>query len=673
MDAIRVTLFRDVGASKLQAFDWSFDELADKLNQATVYPTKADCPLIKLATFGEARSDKGSLRHDANVIEITGIEADYDGEKVTLAEAQMLLYEQGIAAILYTSPSHTEERPRWRVLAPLSKPYPPTDRARFVGRLNGALGGILAPESFTLSQSYYAGRVQGAPYHVARVRGECIDLLDQLDAGAIIPTKNGDSKAERLEKLRTSDPVMSRLAERQLLLRARTDGGADIVCPFESEHTTPRAPGDCTYFPPHTGGFAKGHFHCLHSHCSSRSDDEFRKAIGIQPDQPERHDPPAEGESLWPEPLNLAALATREPERPTFIVEDWLPCGYATLLAGHGGVGKSGIALHLAVCSATETPFFGLHVAHRRVMYLSCEDRESVLHWRLSRICSYLGKNLADVSSLDIIDLVGRDAVLWERDPKTGQTLTPAWAELAARIKRNDIELLIVDGISDTFAGNENARSDVKRFVNSLVRVIPEDRGAVLLVGHVSKPSAAAGGGGDGYSGSTQWHNAVRARCYLYPETDQGEDGGRPQKTGSLLLELQKTNHGKADQQMRFKWDEAAHLFTGEVIGGTAFDRKHQEREELGGIRRAMKGCMDSGISIPAALQGPRTAFQVLSLRPEFPESLRGGGRAKSGRFRRHIETLRQIRHIDESSIARRDRHKTLTLILTALGRGECG
>jgi hypothetical protein len=82
---------------------------------------------------------------------------------------------------------------------------------------------------------------------------------------------------------------------------------------------------------------------------------------------------------------------------------------------------------------------------------------------------------------------------------------------------------------------------------------------------------------------------------------------------------------------------------------------------------------MDSGISIPAALQGPRTAFQVLSLRPEFPESLRGGGRAKSGRFRRHIETLRQIRHIDERSIARRDRHKTLTLILTALGRGECG
>ena len=42
----------------------------------------------------------------------------------------------------------------------------------------------------------------------------------------------------------------------------------------------------------------------------------------------------------WPEPLDLRQLAARDPEAPRFIVDDWLPCGYATLLAGHGGVGN---------------------------------------------------------------------------------------------------------------------------------------------------------------------------------------------------------------------------------------------------------------------------------------------------------------------------------------------
>src|SRR5882672_1451116 len=64
----------------------------------------------------------------------------------------------------------------------------------------------------------------------------------------------------------------------------------------------------------------------------------------------------------WPASLDLEALAERDPETPAFIIDDWLPCGYATLLSGHGGVGKSLIALYLAVCIAADTPFFGLEV-----------------------------------------------------------------------------------------------------------------------------------------------------------------------------------------------------------------------------------------------------------------------------------------------------------------------
>lgn len=366
---------------------------------------------------------------------------------------------------------------------------------------------------------------------------------------------------------------------------------------------------------------------------------------------------------LWPEPLDLEALAEREPEPPKFIIPDWLPCGYAALLAGHGGLGKSLIALILAVCIAAGVQFFGLPVDRRRVLYLSCEDREQVLHWRLTRICRYLGIDMARLRGwLEIIDLVGADTLLFE---KAGQYQI-AMAELEQRMNRHETEVLFVDGISDVFGGNENSRGDVKKFVNSLVGLIPPDTGAALLVGHVSKPSSSAGGAGDGYSGSTGWHNSVRARWYLYPEKT-GDD-----RTGALLLELQKSNLGRTDQTMRFRWDEDAHLFVGEeVVGLTDFDRKHRDRTEQHGILAVLAGCAKADIIVPTATTGQRTAYHVLCARPEFPASLRDGAPGRR-RFWAQIEALRQMRHIEDASYRRANRHLGEQIVITTEGMRQC-
>ena len=372
----------------------------------------------------------------------------------------------------------------------------------------------------------------------------------------------------------------------------------------------------------------------------------------------------------WPPSLDLEVLAEHEPELPHFIIPDWLPCGYATLLAGHGGVGKSAIALDLAVCIAAGVPFFGLEVTRSRVLYLSCEDRQSILHWRLTRICAHLGIDLANLRGwLEIVDLVGADAILWDRDPRTGNTITPAYGRLERRIGEHKTEVLMIDGISDTFAGNENARAEVKRFVNSLVALIPANTGAVLLIGHVSKPGSMAGANGEGYSGSTGWHNSARARWYLYPEAGPGENGERAERTGDLILELQKSNLGRTDQSMRFSWDEQANLFLGTMVGGmTEFDRIHLQREERLGTLRALQACVDT----PAATMGQRTAYHVLSARPEFPDSLRKG-KPSIRRFWRHIEELRAMSYVREGNIRRSDRHYVRVLELTPEGLRACG
>lgn len=159
--------------------------------------TKADCPWLKLAAFGDERTAAKSLRHDANVVQLYGIEGDYDGEQVQPEEALAKLEAAGIRALVYTSPSHAPQKPRWRVLAPLSHPMPPDARSALLARINGVLGGILSSESFTLSQSYYFGRTDDAPDYRVLVtfddpdEGLCVDELDELDEIAIGKPVNG--------------------------------------------------------------------------------------------------------------------------------------------------------------------------------------------------------------------------------------------------------------------------------------------------------------------------------------------------------------------------------------------------------------------------------------------------------------------------------------------------
>lgn len=190
---VTVSFFRNPAARSASRKEMTLEELRDKIGDTTA-GAKEQLPWLKLAIFGEQRSSKGSLRHDANVISINGIEGDYDAEEMSLQEAVEALRRSGLTALVYTSPSHTADAPRWRVLCPTSRSLSPAQRKALVARLNGVLGGALGPESFTLSQSYYFGSVNRNPAHHAVVlRGDYIDMRDDLDEGAVWSQRDGPS------------------------------------------------------------------------------------------------------------------------------------------------------------------------------------------------------------------------------------------------------------------------------------------------------------------------------------------------------------------------------------------------------------------------------------------------------------------------------------------------
>ena len=113
-----VTFFDDFRAQKKREETLSLEALAE-LMRTTSAPQKESLPWLKLAQFGPLPTEKGSLRWDGNVRLVSGLEADYDAEKLRLDEAVERLERAGVEAIVYTSPSHRPDTPRWRVLWPL--------------------------------------------------------------------------------------------------------------------------------------------------------------------------------------------------------------------------------------------------------------------------------------------------------------------------------------------------------------------------------------------------------------------------------------------------------------------------------------------------------------------------------------------------------------------------
>jgi hypothetical protein len=112
-----ITFFQDRFGATAEWFEIVLVELAELIGKIEERSKEA-LPLLKLAEFGELLSARGAVRTNANVLRITGIEADYDDGVVSLEEAAALVRQSGIEALLHTSPSSTPEAPRWRVPCP---------------------------------------------------------------------------------------------------------------------------------------------------------------------------------------------------------------------------------------------------------------------------------------------------------------------------------------------------------------------------------------------------------------------------------------------------------------------------------------------------------------------------------------------------------------------------
>jgi len=518
---LSVTFFPGLSGSTAREETASLLQLAGRVT-TTRAAAKAGLPLIKLAAFGPERTAKGSLRHDANMVLLSGIEADYDGCAVSVDDACAALSAAGVAALVYTSPSHTTARPRWRVLCPLAEWTLPDVRRDLVGRLNAILGGVLAAESFVASQSFYFGAVDTNPPEVRLIEGRCIDAL------TIAPVLPPSAAGLALPPLPTGLPP-----DETTRAAVRAAGGL-----FSTADAT--AGGRHGALLAATATVApfilSGHLSADNAAASlatamadsgrDPNDGEVESALAGALRIARPYEPPTGGAEFAEVPPPAPVPARRgdyelftpddceNESDPGYLIKRLIAPGDVGVLLGQPGAGKSTLAPHLAYCVAQGRPFMGLRVKPGRVLYVAAEDvrglraRFKALHRQHGAASDLRGTSCGNL----------RDS---------GEV-----AKLTAAVARFKPSLVILDTLAAAFAGmDENTSADMGAVV-ALSRGLAANGCAVVLIHHPAKDSDGTARGHGSLNGTLDFS------VYLGERDGQGIVRGKLMKNRSGPLDL---------------------------------------------------------------------------------------------------------------------------------------
>ena len=189
-----------------------------------------------------------------------------------------------------------------------------------------------------------------------------------------------------------------------------------------------------------------------------------------------------------------------------WVVQDWLPIGTVTGNYGDGGTGKTLLSQLLQTSCATCIPWAGQRVLRCKSFGLYCEDSEEELHRRQDDINTVFDQAYSGLGDMRWISGVGDDWTLVNFTADGRMHTTERWNLLVREVTAFGARLLCLDTAADLFGGNENDRSQVRRFISLLGGLAREIDGSVLLNCHPSR-SGLASGNLDG--GSTAWSNTV--------------------------------------------------------------------------------------------------------------------------------------------------------------------
>lgn len=308
---------------------------------------------------------------------------------------------------------------------------------------------------------------------------------------------------------------------------------------------------------------------------------------------------------------------------PQFIIESLVPRDHLTLFGGHGGSGKTTVAMVMGAHVACGRDWAGLRVKRGRVLLVSFEDREDLLLWRLRNIAEEYALNLNEImENMTVIDATEASAIMCESHDAGIRAVIPTHdgEELMGLIRKGSYNLTIIDNTSDAFDGDENNRRQVRHFLRYLTGAIRAHNGALLLLAHIDKTAARYGAGKNSYSGSTGWHNGPRSRLALANDE----------------LRQEKLNVGKPlHEPIALVWTKI-----GVPVCASSTGAEPAQSQANGADDAALLACFaaaaEAGATVSDSETGPATTWHSLTVYPECPKPLR----ENKARFKQGIARL---------------------------------
>jgi RecA-family ATPase len=264
--------------------------------------------------------------------------------------------------------------------------------------------------------------------------------------------------------------------------------------------------------------------------------------------------------------INIAAWDDEPVPQQDWAVPDRIPLRQCTPFSGEGASGKSTIQLHLSAAHVLGKDWLGSLPEPGPAIFVDAEDDKQVIHRRLAAVANHFQVTFKELATagLHLLSFAGKDAVLatFSRNGKIEATaLYRQILEAAGDIKP---KMIGIASSANVFAGSEIDRSQVQQFVSLLTAVAIAANGSIVLISH---PSLEGIKSDTGLSGSTQWHNSVRARFYLKgvkPDADEEPDNDIRE------LVFRKNNYGPISTAVVLRYQRGLFL---PVQGRTSLDK----------------------------------------------------------------------------------------------------
>lgn len=300
-------------------------------------------------------------------------------------------------------------------------------------------------------------------------------------------------RAEQITEAVRADATAAFLFDTGRVLSVGRDGQLFVECPNAGEHTSAANETATAYYPAHTGGFAQGHWVCLHAHCAGKPDAFFSNLL--QPIVWEDLTDEQDADELGP-----AAAAGEDKFRPVpaaeylrravatkWLIKHVLPAHGVGTVFGPSGAAKSFAVLDMLGHVATGRWWQGCRVKQGRVVYLAAEGQGGMAA-RIEAWCRHRGVAPEDLQ-LEVIDGVPN---LLERQD----------AVALARAVGKCAVLVLDTAMAVAAGGDENSSEDMGRLMKFAALLARATGGLVLLVHHAGKDVSRGQRGWSGLKGA---------------------------------------------------------------------------------------------------------------------------------------------------------------------------